>query len=470
MTRLAVSEAAAIDAYRAYLDPHAELVQIFAIDALDRTGIAVWNATAWGEHTAHGVGYGETPEHAMLGALGEAAEGLAAARYAPRAPVRELTVAQAAREGGVHPARLSLVAGTDVDDDTRLLWVSARTWPGDEPRLLPLEAVTTNASEFQRAAAALGPREPLFPPITNGLGAAGCAERERAIRHGLHELLQRDLNWSQFKALDTGRIVDPKRVAPDIAARVAAAGLQLRLKYAGSTLGVHALHCSAVDVSGATLAIARTATGEGADPDPLVAGRKAMLELCASRCRKRFFFGGEAALAIAPAQYRERVRDIARSGHRELGWDLVARFDELLGDPAALDAVVERITHVSELVELPPASSSDVLAGALQAEGLEAIVADLTAEDEPAHVVKVVVPGLEAEVLSHHRLSDRGVARLAERCPGLVAHSATAPGPGWRRVATQDAATWIDVAAMKQLTAPFLPLYREPDRHAYGVP
>jgi YcaO-like protein with predicted kinase domain len=469
MTQLALTDT--IDAYRAYLDAHADLVQIFAIDGLDRTGVAVWNATAWGEHSAQGVGYGDSPEHAMRGALGEAAEGLAAARYASRAPVRELTVAQAAREGGVHPARLSLVAGTDVDDDTRLLWVPARTWPGDQPRLLPLEAVTTNAAEFRRAAAAHGPREPLFPPITNGLGA-GVGGRERAIRHGLQELLQRDLNWSQFKALDTGRTVDASLVAPDLARRVEAAGLRLRLKYAGSALGVHALHCSAVDADGdgRTVAIARTATGEGADPDPVVAGRKAILELCASRCRKRFFFGGEAALAIAPPRYRERARNIARSSSRELSWDLVERFDDLLGDPTALDAVVRRITHVNELVALPPASAEDVLPSALLAEGLDAIVVDLTADDEPAHVVKVVVPGLEAEVLSHHRLSDRGVARLAERCPSLVARGTAAPAAGWQRAVTHDAEAWIDVVAMQRLTAPFLPLYREPDRHAYSAP
>lgn len=468
MMRLTVTDA--IAAYRAYLEPRAELLQVFAIDGLDRTGIAVWNATAWGEHNAQAVGYGETPEHAMLGALGEATEGLAAARYSSRAPVRELTVAEATRQGGLHPARLSLVAGTNVSDDTRLLWAPARTWPDDEPRLLPLEAVTTCAAEFQRAAAALGPRTPLFPPITNGLGAAGFGDRERAIRHGLHELLQRDLNWSQFKALDTGRGVDPERVAPDIARPVALAGLELRLKYAGSTLGVHALHCSAVDAAGATVPIARTATGEGADPDPIVAGRKAILELCSSRCRKHFSFGGEAALSIAPAQYRERARNIARSTQRELGWDLVGRFDDLLGDAAALDAVVERITHVSEIVELPPACADDVLPSALQAEGLEVIVADLTADDEPAHVVKVVVPGLEAEVLSHHRLSDRGVARLAERCPRLVARSGAGLGPGWKRVVTQDGPAWVDVHAMERLTARFLPLYREPDRHAYTAP
>jgi ribosomal protein S12 methylthiotransferase accessory factor YcaO len=468
MTRLATADA--IDAYSAYLKPGAELVQLFAIDGLDRMGIAVCNATAWGEHSAQGIGYGDTPEQAMLGALGEATEGLAAARYATAAHVRELTVAQAAREGGVHPARLSLVTGTELDDHARLLWVPARTWPGDEPRLLPLEAVTTSTSEFQRAAAAFGAREPLFPPITNGLGAAAFGDREWAVRHGVHELLQRDLNWSQFKALDTGRSVDPRCVALDLAQRAEVAGLQLRLKYAGSTLGVHSLHCSAVDVEGSTPAVARTATGEGADPDPLAAGRKAILELCASRCRKHFFFGGEAALVIAPAAYRERARKITRSHDRELSWDLAARFDDLLGDPVALDGVIKRITHVSELVDLPAASPGDGLAGALQNEGLEAIVADLTADEEPVHVVKVVVPGLEAEVLSHHRLSERGVARLAERCPRLVARGAAAPGPGWQRAVTQDAEAWIDVAAMEHLTAPFLPLYREPGRHAYTIP
>jgi YcaO-like protein with predicted kinase domain len=468
MTQLTATDA--IAAYREYLQSRMEPLHVFAIDALDRTGVPVWNATAPGQLGASGIGYGETPEAAMLGALGEAAEGAAAARYAARAPVRQLSVAEARRAGGVHPARLSLVAGTTVNDDTRLLWVPARTWPDDQPRLLPLEAVVTTATEFQRAAAPLGSREPLFPPITNGLGAAGFLGRERAIRHGLLELLQRDLNWSQFKALDTGRMVDPRQVAPSIARCIAEAGLELRLKYAGSTLGVHALHCSAVDAAGATVPIARTATGEGADPDPIVAGRKAILELCASRCRKRFVFGGEAALRIAPAQYREHARKIARSDAREVGWDLVGRFDDLLGDPDALDAVVERITQVGRAVELPAASAADVLPGTLQAEGWEVIVVDLTAEDEAAHVVKVVVPGLEAEVLSHHRLSDRGVARLAERCPSLVARSAGDLGPGWQRVVTQDAPAWVDVDAMKQLTARFLPLYREPDRHAYTAP
>lgn len=459
-----------IASYREYLGQHAEVVQTFAIDALDHVGIPVWNASAWGDCAAHGIGYGESPEQAELGALGEAVEGLASARYAATASVVELSVAEALRVGGVHPARLSLVAGTQLHDDAPLLWVEARTWPGGERRLLPLEAAVTGAAEFARAAAAFPGRSPLFPPITNGLGAGGPRDRRRAVRHGLLELIQRDLNWSQFKALDTARCVDLEQVAPQIAQTLDAAGLQPLLKYSGQTLGVHAMHCAAIDHSGRTVAIARSATGEGADPDPVVAGRKAILELCASRCRKRFFFGGEAALAVTPPAYRQRALRLARAQPRELGWDLVARFDELVGDRAALESVVERITRVGDVVPLPPASGRDVLAGALAAEGFEAIVVEMTSDEEPAQVVKVVVPGLEAEVLSHHRLSARGVRRLAQRCPELVRDGARTPGPQWQRVVTDGDPSWVNVVAMHEIAAPFLPLYREPGRHAYAIP
>jgi YcaO-like protein with predicted kinase domain len=468
MTVIAAHEA--IASYRDYLGRRAELVQTFAIDALDHLGIPVWNATAWSSSPAHGVGYGERPEQAELGALGEAAEGLAATRFAETASVVELSVAEAMQLGGVHPARLSLVAGTRLDDAAPLLWVEAYTWPGGERRLLPLEAAVTSVDEFARAAAAFPDRSPLFPPITNGLGAGGSRDRQRAVRHGLLELVQRDLNWSQFKALDTARTIDVAQVAPEIAQTLSAAGLDLRLKYSGQTLGVHALHCAAVDRGGRTVPIARSATGEGADPDPVFAGRKAILEMCASRCRKRFFFGGEAALAVAPPEYRQRARRVARTQARELGWDLVARFDELLRDGGTLDSVVERITAVGDVVPLPPACDRDEPWDGLAAAGREAIVVALTSVEEPAQVVKVVVPGLEAEVLSHHRLSARGVRRLAQRCPPLVRCCAKTPGPGWRRVVADGEPSWVNIVAMEEIAAPFLPLYREPDRHAYAMP
>ncbi len=436
----------ATEAYRAYLAARCDEVQAFPIDGLDRLGVPVWNASAWDAVSAHGVGYGETPAEAERSAFGEAVETMAAARWPAVAAPVELELREALAQGGVHPAALSLVAGTALGERDRLLWVEARTWPLGERRLLPLEAVVTSPSEF--AAAAPAGWTPLFPPITNGLGAgAGGREGlERAVAHGLRELLQRDLNWSQFKALDTGRAVAADAVAPDLVARLRAAGVEPVLKHSGTAFGVHAFHCAGVDRDPALPAVARTATGEGADEDPRVAARKALLEFCSSRARKQFFFGGPGALGVAPPAYRDRVAALAPKAATELGWDLVERFDALLGDPAALERVVARITQVRETVPLPPP-------GTLDLGDAEVVVVPLTAPDEEAQVARVTVPGLEAEVLSHHRIGPRALARLRERLPEAV---------------RADGA--VDVALLERLAADFLPLYREPDRHGYASP
>ena len=452
----------AAETYRAYLAEHADLVETFPLTELDRTGVPVVSASAWGDPAAHGVGYGETPDEAERSALGEAVETLAAARFAATCEPEALTVGEAVARGGVHPDALSPVAGTSVDDATELLWLPARTWPAGEERLMPLEAVVTCGAEFARAAPG---REPLFPPITNGLGAAPAGEPDRAVRHGLMELVQRDVNWSQFKALDTGRAVDARAVLPGLVGRLHDAGVEVRLKYAGHAFGAHVFFAAAADADPGLAAVARTSTGEGADPDPLVAARKAVLELCSSRCRKQFFFGGEEALRVASEEYRARAE--VRTGEAvESGWDLTERFEALLGDPEAVEGLVERITHVREEVPLPPAYPAGATPGLLAAAGLEVLVCELTAPGDLAHVARVTVPGLEAEVLSHHRIGPRALAALRLRLPQAVWDGPAAPGPGWAAAA----GAWVDREELRRLAAGFLPLYREPDRHAYVAP
>ena len=109
-------------------------------------------------------------------------------------------------------------------------------------------------------------------------------------------------------------------------------------------------------------AVARTATGEGADEDPRVAARKALLEFCSSRSRKQLFFGGEDALRVAPDAYRERVTVGARA-MREGRWDLTERFDALLGSP---DQLAGRVMALAVPDALPaavrPGSAVDVWA------------------------------------------------------------------------------------------------------------
>jgi len=106
----------AADTYRRYLGAHADLVEFFPLTDLDRTRVPVVSASAWGEFSAHGVGYGETQDEAERSALGEAAETLAAARFAARCAPRALPVGEAVARGGIHPGALSPVAGTHVDD------------------------------------------------------------------------------------------------------------------------------------------------------------------------------------------------------------------------------------------------------------------------------------------------------------------------------------------------------------------
>jgi len=190
-----------------------------------------------------------------------------------------------------------------------------------------------------------------------------------------------------------------------------------------------------------------------------------VLELCSSRCRKQFFFGGADALRVASEDYRSRAQ-VRTAAAVESGWDLTERFEALLGDPEAVDRLVERITHVREEVPLPPAYGPEATPGLLAAAGLEVLVCELTEPGEAASVARVTVPGLEAEVLSHHRIGSRALATLRLRLPHTVWDGPAAPGPGWAPAA----GAWVDRVELRRLAAGFLPLYREPDRHAYVAP
>lgn len=428
-------------------------LQSFPLTRLDRVGVPVWSATCEPGEVLHGAGYGWEDHVAERSALGELAESLAALRWSRRTRPRRLALGDALRAGAVDPRTLSLPLGAELDDDRDVLWVEA-----DDGRLVPLEAVATNPGEFATAAGAHDDVPPLFVPITNGLGAGDAG---RARNHGLNELLQRHLNWSQFKALDSGRAVDADAVDPDLARRCRDAGLELVVKYSGHAFGVHAFHCAARDEDPRTPAIVRTATGEGADADPVVAARKAMLECCSSRVRKWFSFGGRTALAVAPVAYVERFADAEPKPFLEDGADLSERFAGLLADPAAVERVVRRITQVHETVPLPPAFAPEDRDRLLD----DVLVVTLTEPDDPVTVVKAIVPGLEAEVLSHHRVGAPAIEQLRARAPWAVFDGAADPGAGWARSAT---GAWVDERWLDEVARDFLPLYREPGRHDFA--
>jgi len=91
--------------------------------------------------------------------------------------------------------------------------------------------------------------------------------------------------------------------------------------------------------------------------------------------------------------------------------------------------------------------------------------------DGDVFAVKAIVPGLECETMSYHRIGERGIRRLLERGSELAGIGA-AP-PGMRAVPLTKAAmerlggpAWLDTGAIDRIVGPLYALYREPESHA----
>ena len=191
------------DHYRRALPP-GEL-EMFRADPIDRVGIpsvaAVLRMKDGVQLGTHG--YGATLEEAEVSALGEMTEfafSELALRTLPRVTgsYAEL-VHERGPTGVMDPLRLCLPAGSLYHPDMPLTWVTVSRLTTGEPVLVPEEWVSCWSSELKG-------RTPLITPITNGQGAG--LTREQALAHGLLELLQRDGNGLQFRALDQGTVLD----------------------------------------------------------------------------------------------------------------------------------------------------------------------------------------------------------------------------------------------------------------------
>ena len=329
--------------YRAALPGrHHEL----AIEGYDRAGVPTLSAEwasdgsgASGPSAQTGVGYGDTAGGAATGAWGELTEELLLARHVAR--VRPVTGSYAglARAHGadrvVDPVSLVLPAGCDASPDRPLLWLPAVRWRTGEQVLVPAEFVAASPGALP-----YGPPSGqwLTTPITNGLGAGDTLER--AVLHGLLELVQRDGNTVSHRALDTGVVVDLAAAAdPALHAVVddlAARGIDVDVKLASTELAtvVHAVGTDRAAVAGEApvVPVALSALGEAAHPDPVQAARKAVLEYAASRARRAFAFGPLEEVRRRDPDYLER----------ELARPLAAQEQRALADHDGLDAPVGR--------------------------------------------------------------------------------------------------------------------------------
>ncbi len=472
------------DAFRATM-PKGAHVSVFRIDSLDRIGIPVAqaNLVTPGEPATIGYGYGFEPVEAEVGAVGELCEEVHVGAFVKAAPRFRASHAELVRARGprgvVDPLTLCLPAGCGYTPDTVLSWVEARRWPSDEAVLVPREWIA--AYPYQ-----LGPQEPeanrarLITPITNGLGAG--FDLGHAIAHGVMELLQRDGNVITYRALDQGVVVEPDAVEePRVAALLAhlhSLGIGVTVKLAGTDFGIPNLYVVGDDAGTPTVPLQVTSCGEAAHPDRARSLRKALLEFCGSRARKAATHGPiEAVRRVMPPDYVERQMKVAMLGEEE---------------PRALEAMAEWVSQDAaelrrrlsgtafaarsrvRLSDLPTAAPETVargedrlrlLADRLAAEGLGILWVDCSPPGAPVKVVKVVVPGLEAETMSYHRIGWRGVRRLRARRDPLVLD---APREGARRVLlrAEDEArcggpAWFDAALADRLVGGLYPLYRE---------
>ena len=488
--------AAIADTYRRHLPPGT--LRRFRVDGLDRLGIPVVTARLLrdGGASIEGIGYGATADEALVGALGELSEEAHADRALAAMPRVEASFEALRRvhgAGGVlDPATVCLPAGSGWRPDRPLAWLEGHRLADGEPVWVP-ECLACESPSQLRAR-----RPPLVVPITNGLGAGLC--RAQAVVHGLLELLQRDGNVLSYRALDQGIAVDLDAVAdPEVRRLVAlyrAAGIDVLAKVASTDFGLANVYVVGddrrLDGAAGDLPLRLTACGEAVHPDRERALRKALLEFAGSRARKSFRHGPlERIAAVAPPGYLERVLP-GIDPEREEPRALAALIDWLGADAPLLrrllaDRGILAVRETRPLEALPtvPPGSADapearlaLVVARLAEAGLEPIAVDFSPPGGAVHAVKAIVPGLESETLSYHRIGERGVRRLLDRGSPLVR---VAPGGapadgGFRRVVlTADAehrlggAAWLDTDALDALVGALYPLYREPSGHSAQV-
>lgn len=489
---------AAVAAYRRALPD----LRVYEIDItpLDRLGVPVWTAAQWqpdGE-LCNSMGYGDTPDRARVGAWGELAERVAAHRGTQGLPRTQASYAdlQAAGEPALDPLRLRLPVQTDYAPTRRLTWVQVTRYaPGtpDHERAVwaPVEAVASNFADAGSEGEHDG--DWLFTPITNGLGAGDTLER--ALAHGLLELVQRDGNSAGYRALDRGIEVVLDDVLPqtrDLLERYERAGVRTLVKLAETPLGVASLYVAGVDepLGRTPHPIVLTASGEGADPDARQALHKALTEFAGSRARKLFNHGPiEPMRHLFPDGYLERVREQPAQLEESRSFEHMRAWMALSHDQTVerLRPEVLNVTSTVRLSELPstrlpddPAARLADLYRRFSDEGLEIYYADLLpgnlGEDRSANAraVKAIVPGMEVETLTYGRIGRRNLERMLSRGSDLV--GVGAPPPDALRVplppADEDALggpAWFRWNEAQRRTDRLYALYREPSRHVLAL-
>ncbi|GJD94127.1 YcaO-like family protein [Methylobacterium iners] len=475
---------------RAYLDvlPPGRVVG-FPLAPLDRTGVPVWFVSLFLDDPffvgamPSGIGYGATDDEALIGAVAEIAENLMPSlavmpRKKERGSYDDLVRVFGA--GAVaDPLTLCLPAGSPVGRGTTLEWtptIRART---GETVLMPLDIAATDYFELSEG------YKPFTNLITNGLGAG--PDVEFALGHGLLELLQRDGNGLLFRALDQGVMLDLDGIGPENRAmldRLQALGIRALPKFATDQFGLTNIYVVGYDrnPADAPAPIALSACGEACDPDRERALRKALLEFQAARVRKAFGHGplSFAERVTPPGYVRAFIEKALPSLDLEESRALKAMLEWIVLPPEGLHDVLKDTVYsersTKAFSELPTTPAADghargrIARERLDEAGFDVLYVDCSPPGSGIGVVKAIVPGLEVETMSYHRIGERNARKLVERDHPLIRFGQESDSLRPVRLTPEAIERFrgqplFDTALADRIVGSHYPLYREPESH-----
>ncbi|BAM04067.1 YcaO-like family protein [Phycisphaera mikurensis] len=463
----------------------------FAITPLDVTGVPVWSVTQWQEdgEMINGIGYGPSDTRALVGTWAELLEQTAAHRAGAALQRRVASLHGLRAEGldAVDPRRLRLPAGTAWDEHRELTWVKVRrhvdgvAWADQPEAWIPVEAAVTHTYDLRLAEG----ERPLYQPVSNGNGAGDTYER--ALGHGLLELVQRDGNSAGYRALDRGIRVDLDRVEDPISRNLLTTldklGIEVIVKLADTNLGMTNLYVVGHerDPAACPHPVMLSGCGEAAHPDREAALQKALLEFCASRVRKFFSHGPLDRMEhLFPDGYLAAFRANPATVEESRSFEGVRDLVNLTAEEtmALLEPTIFRVEATVRFSELPtveparvdtPEKLLDEVLARYAAEGLDVFHLDCL-PDGPTGLAacKAIVPEMEVETVTYHRIGARNLDRLVGRGSDLAGYGR--PPAGARPVPLPDGRdAWLATPKLDERMEPLYALYREPEVHAIAL-
>lgn len=300
------------------------------------------------------------------------------------------------RSNVVDPGQLPKCAGSRFHHNLRLLWCEAYDIRTDEGWLIPYELVSTDYT------IPLPDGHGCFIASSNGLASGN--NLVEAISHALCEIVERDATtlWQMQdhetqneRELDLTTVDD--RDCRDLLDKLEHAGLTVAIWDATSEIELPVFACLIASRSDDSMWCGSAAAGYGCHPDRRIALARAITEAAQSRltiiCGLRDDFGQEAYRAGIDPSLLNRVRNFALHSRQRRSFAAI---------PTWTCETIQEDLQVEQSC-LSKAGFTQIL------------VVDLSKPEFGVPVVRVIVPGLEAELAEDYTLGPRARAVLSLR-------------------------------------------------------